>query len=72
VTARLDREIAKINKAHVPAGTRSDWVARLRAIAACCKQPEQAAESGEFCGRCGYAYNDHDHWRAKLAKEQQP
>lgn len=50
------REIARLNKAHVPAALRSAWIARLKAVAAC--MPRHLV-GGEWCASCGYHRDDH-------------
>lgn len=62
----LDREIARINKQHIDAGTRVDEVKRAKAIAACLRDPSAPPLDDVWCSRCGFALEDHKDLARKL------
>jgi hypothetical protein len=65
----LEREIARINKMRLPAGTRSDLVRRARIVSACVPQPGVTG-ADVWCGRCGFQLRDHPAWwRARAAED---
>lgn len=65
-SAALDREIARINKQHVDAGTRIGEVRRAKVIAKCIEEPAAPPLDSTWCSRCGFAIEDHDSLAVRL------